>query len=89
VTLLSQARQSGTKWGEKVEPDTAFSFDASWSQRRQANHCFGALMNRKQPKFVDFEVVSKSFGRQKKFVGNFEGAIKTMESCILGWLVDQ
>jgi hypothetical protein len=46
-------------------------------------------MNCKQQEFVDFEVVSRSFGRQKRFVGNFEGASKTMEFCILWRLVDR
>jgi hypothetical protein len=46
-------------------------------------------MNCKQHKFVDFEVASGSFGRQKKFVGIFEGANKTMEPCSLQRLVDR
>jgi hypothetical protein len=87
--LLSQARQSSTKWAEKIEPDTAFSFDKSWSQIQQAGHCFGVFMDCNQPKFVDFEVILRSFGSQKKFVGSFEGANKTMESCILRQLVDR
>jgi hypothetical protein len=87
--LLSQARRFSTKWAEKIEPDTAFSFDVSWLQRRQANHCFGTFMDCKQQKFVDFEVVSRSFGRQKKFVGRFEGVSKTMEFCNLWRLVDR
>jgi hypothetical protein len=87
--LLSQARQSSTKWAEKIEPDTTFSFGANWSQRRQANHCFCAFMDCKQHKFVDFELTSGSLGRQKKFIGNFEGASKTIEACILRQLVDR
>jgi hypothetical protein len=46
-------------------------------------------MDCKQQKFVDFEVLSRSFGRQKKFGGHFEGASKTMESCILRRFVDR
>jgi hypothetical protein len=87
--LFSQARQSSTKLAEKIKPDTTLSFNASWSQRRQTNHCFGAFMDCKQQKFVDFKVVSRSFGREKTFVGNFEGASKTMESCILQQLVER
>jgi hypothetical protein len=74
--LLSQARQSSTKLAERIKPDTAFSYDASQSQRRQANHCFGAFMDCKQQKFVDFKVVSRSFGREKKFVGDFDAPAK-------------
>jgi hypothetical protein len=76
---LSQARQSRTKWAEKIESGPAFSFDTSWSQRRQANHCFGAFMDCKHQEFV----VLRSFGRQKKFVDHVESASKAMESCIL------
>jgi hypothetical protein len=45
-------------------------------------------MDCKQQEFVDFEVVSRSFGSQKKFIGNFESASKTLESCVLRLLVD-
>jgi hypothetical protein len=46
-------------------------------------------MGCKQQKFVYFDVVSRSFGRQKKFIRNFEGASKTVESCILRQLADR
>jgi hypothetical protein len=74
---------------EKSEPNTAFSFDASWSKRRQANHYVSAFVDCKQQKFVDFEVVSRSFGSRKTVIGNFTDASKTMESCVLRQLVTQ
>jgi hypothetical protein len=89
AALFSQARQSSTKPAEKFELDIAFSFEASWSQSRQANYCCGAFTDCKQHKFVDFDVVSRSCGCQKKVVGNFEGASKTMEPCIFRRLVDR
>jgi hypothetical protein len=40
------------------------------------NHFFCAFMDCKQQTFVDFEVVSKSFGSQKRFIDYFEGRVK-------------
>jgi hypothetical protein len=88
VALISQARHSRAKWSERIEPNTAFSLDASWSHGRPANHRLGALMDFTQQSFGYFEVVPSSFGSQKKVMVIFEGAIKTTESRILWQSVD-
>jgi hypothetical protein len=75
--------------GGKNEPETALGLIASCFQRLERHHGFGAFRACKQQMFVDFEVVSRSFGRQETFIGNFEGVSKTMESCILQQLVDR
>jgi hypothetical protein len=70
---------------------SAISFDGSWSHRRAALHCFGAFIDAKQKKVVDFEIVELAQGTDS---GDFVGTSHAMESEILRrmgarWIVDQ
>jgi hypothetical protein len=86
-----QRRQSSAEWAEEIEPNPACSFDASWSQRREANYCFAAFMNCKQQKVVDFEVVSidpfalrKGLSVTSKALAKQRGPVFYVTSLIVG-----
>jgi hypothetical protein len=81
--LVTFAQASCLKWRGLMTDESSISFDGSWSQRRNAHHCFGALMDPIQRKVVDFETVPRSFGHQKIFLGDYEGPSKAMECEIL------
>jgi hypothetical protein len=78
--LFAHAHASCAHWKSLMGPDQAVSFDGSWSQRRAALHCFGAFIDPRQKKVVDFEIVEKSQGQYK---GDFVGTSQRMESEIL------
>jgi hypothetical protein len=78
--LLDLAYQSCIAWRGNMQPESAISFDGSWSQRRAALHCFGAFIDPQQRKVVDFDVVERTQGSYK---GNFEGTSQAMETEVL------
>jgi hypothetical protein len=85
--LVAAAQASCANWRSLMAEHSAISFDGSWSQRRNAHHCFGTFIDPAQKKVVDFETVSRGFGHRKIFHRDFEGASKGMECEILRRLV--
>jgi hypothetical protein len=86
--LIEKVRAFCMRSADEIQSDI-ISFDGNESQRRQANHCFGAFLDCSQRKFVDFACALDSFGRVKKSSGNCGGATKGMETFILQQLIDQ
>jgi hypothetical protein len=85
--LVAMAMESCAKWRGLMADESAIGFDGSWSQRRNANHCFGAFVDPIQRKVVDFDTFSRGFGDYTVFAGDYEGTSKAMECEILRVLV--
>jgi hypothetical protein len=56
--LIISAQKLCSDWKRKMAPESAISFDGSWSHRRAAPHCFRSFIDPDQGKIVDFEVVT-------------------------------
>lgn len=74
--MLGIARESCAKWRSKIPQDCCISFDSSWSHRRNATQCLVDIIDTRNNKVIDFEVLEKNCG---KFKGNFDGASNLME----------
>lgn len=74
--LEQMARESCQYYASVMGKDSSISFDGSWSQRREANHCIVDFFDNSTQKIVDFEIISRSF---KSFAGNYEGPSNLME----------
>jgi hypothetical protein len=76
--LIRGAYKSCTQWKAKTTDGSAISFDGSWSQRRNALHCFGTFLDPRQGKVVDFDALEDvSCG------GEYRGTSQAMESEVL------
>jgi hypothetical protein len=78
--LIIEAQESCARWRALMGRVSAISFDGSWSHRRAALHCFGAFIDPKQKKVVDFEIVELPQGTDD---GDFVGTSHAMESEVL------
>jgi hypothetical protein len=83
--VTHEARSSVELLALSIPPGTIIASDGSWGHRRNSDQCFSAFIaitpDSEHPlngKVVDFEVVERRFGQQKR--GNYIGSSQAMET---------
>jgi hypothetical protein len=58
--IHKQARDECKYWADRMSRNTVIAFDGAWSHRRRAKECIVTIIDCKQKKIVDYEILTKS-----------------------------